>query len=97
MSNPFQCLNAIPEYRRSALQDALIAEWTYAPSGLEGNTFSLDDTDFFLREGLTAAGKTFREHCEIKGHANALKWIEHLVVTGVPLHVEDLFTLHRFI
>lgn len=69
MSDLFQCLDAIPEYRRAALQDALIAEWTCASAGLEGNTFSLGDTDFFLRERLTVAGKTFREHYEIKGHA----------------------------
>ena len=97
MSDLFQCLRAIPEYKRAALQDSLIAEWTCASAGLEGNTFSLGDTDFFLREGLTVSGKTFREHCEIKGHADALKWMEHLVVTEVPLRTEDLFTLHRFI
>lgn len=97
MSDLFQCLNPIPEYRRAALQDALIAEWTCASAGLEGNTFSLDDTDFFLREGLTVAGKSFREHCEIKGHADALKWMEHLVTPDMPLSQEHLFTLHRFI
>ena len=97
MSDLFQCLDAIPEYRRAALQDALIAEWTCASAGLEGNTFSLGDTDFFLREGLTIAGKTFREHCEIKGHADALKWMEHLVISNTPLSQEHLFTLHRFI
>ncbi len=97
MSDLFQCLDAIPEYRRAALQDALIAEWTCASAGLEGNTFSLGDTDFFLREGLTVAGKTFREHCEIKGHADALKWMEQLVITKTSLSQEHLFTLHRFI
>lgn len=97
MSDLFQCLDAIPEYRRAALQDALVAEWTCASAGLEGNTFSLGDTDFFLREGLTVAGKSFREHCEIKGHADALKWMEHLVITNTPLSQEHLFTLHRFI
>lgn len=85
MSDLFQCLDAIPEYRRAALQDAPIAEWTCASAGLEGNTFSLGDTDFFLREGLTVAGKTFQEHCEIKGHADALKWMEHLAITNTPL------------
>lgn len=34
------------------------------------------------------AGKTFREHCEIKGHADALKWIDHLVITNTPLRQE---------
>ena len=75
------------------MQDALIAEWTCASAGLEGNTFSLGDTDFFLREGLTVAGKSFREHCEIKGHADALKWMEHLVITNAPLSQEHLFTV----
>ena len=87
-SDLFQCLKAIPEYRLAALQDALIAEWTCASAALEGNTFSLGGTEFFLREGLTVAEKTFREHCEIKGHADALKWMDHLVITNTPLRQE---------
>lgn len=94
---PFPMLGRHSRIQAAALQDALIAEWTCASAGLEGNTFSLGDTDFFLREGLTVAGKTFREHCEIKGHADALKWMEQLVITKTPLSHEHLFTLHRFI
>ena len=36
------------------------------------------------------AGKTFREHCEIKGHADALKWMDHLVITNTPFRQEPL-------
>ena len=65
MSDLFQCLKAIPEYRLAALQDRIF------PAG-----------------GLTVAEKTFREHCEIKGHADALKWMDHLVITNTPLRQE---------
>lgn len=44
-------------------------DWTYHSNAIEGNTFSYQETAFFLREGLTVKGKTLREHLEIVNHA----------------------------
>ena len=94
---PFPMLGRHSRIQAGSLARRLIAEWTCASAGLEGNTFSLGDTDFFLREGLTVAGKTFREHCEIKGmrmHSNGWTTLSLPIPRFARNH---LFTLHRFI
>lgn len=50
-------------------------EWTYHSNAIEGNTFSLQETAFFLREGLTVKGKSLREHLEIINHAEAIDFL----------------------
>lgn len=50
-------------------------DWTYHTNAIEGNTFTLQETAFFLREGLTIKGKTLREHLEIINHAEAIEYL----------------------
>jgi Fic family protein len=42
--------------------------WTFNTNAIEGNTMTLQETTFFLREGLTVQGRT-EEHLEIKNHS----------------------------
>lgn len=51
-------------------------EWTYHSNALEGNTLTLGETAFFLREGLTIKGKTLREHQEVANHAEAILFLQ---------------------
>jgi Fic family protein len=51
-------------------------EWTYHSNAIEGNTFSYQETAFFLREGLTVKGKSLREHLEIINHAEAIDYLQ---------------------
>lgn len=51
-------------------------EWTYHSNAIEGNTFSYQETAFFLREGLTVKGKSLREHLEIINHAEAIDFLQ---------------------
>nr|WP_150959280.1 Fic family protein [Aneurinibacillus sp. XH2] len=54
-------------------------EWTYHSNAIEGNTFSYQETAFFLREGLTIKGKTLREHLEIVNHAEAIDYLQDAI------------------
>jgi Fic family protein len=51
-------------------------EWTYHTNAIEGNTFTYQETSFFLREGLTVKGKSLREHLEIVNHAEAIDYLQ---------------------
>jgi len=51
-------------------------EWTYHSNAIEGNTFTYQETAFFLREGLTVKGKSLREHLEIVNHAEAIDYLQ---------------------
>ncbi|MZP31083.1 Fic family protein [Heliobacterium undosum] len=51
-------------------------EWTYHTNALEGNTMTLQETVFFLREGLTVEGRTLREHMEMLNHVEAIDFMQ---------------------
>lgn len=54
-------------------------EWTYHSNAIEGNTMTLQETSFFLREGLTAKGKTLREHFEVINHSEAVYYLQDAI------------------
>ncbi|MCZ8517851.1 MULTISPECIES: Fic family protein [Paenibacillus] len=54
-------------------------EWTYHSNAIEGNTFTYQETAFFLREGLTVKGKSLREHLEIVNHAEAIDYLQDAI------------------
>jgi fido (protein-threonine AMPylation protein) len=75
-------------------QSRIRDEWTHDSTSIEGNTFTLGETSFVLKEGLTISGKSVKEHDEIRGHANAIDIIYHLA-NQERLSDEDLYELHR--
>lgn len=60
----------------STLAQKFREEWTYHTNGIEGNTMTLQETSFILREGLTAKGKTLREHFEVINHGEAIDYLQ---------------------
>lgn len=82
---------------RAGLIDQLMALWTHHSTGLEGNTVSLGDTLVILREGITVAGHSLREHQELHGHRDAIALLDALLRRNRGPTVTDLHGLHRCI
>ncbi|WP_236995044.1 Fic family protein [Heliomicrobium modesticaldum] len=59
-----------------ALSRKFREEWTYHTNALEGNTMTLQETVFFLREGLTVEGRTLKEHMEMLNHVEAIDFMQ---------------------
>ena len=93
----FKFLSALDTDLREFVLASLRCQWTHASTALEGNTFSLSDTQFFLREGLTVSGKSLQEHMEISGHAEGIELLYDLVENNRSLAEQDLFALHRVV
>ncbi|MEG2173503.1 MAG: Fic family protein [Desulfovibrionaceae bacterium] len=93
----FAFLEGLDADLRAALLEALRTLWTHTSTALEGNTFTLGDTAFFLQEGLTIGGKSLREHEEIYGHAKAIELVYDLVQSPNSLNEESLFALHTLV
>ncbi|MEW6608294.1 MAG: Fic family protein [bacterium] len=68
-----------------AVQEKLRIEWTYNSNAIEGNTLSLSETAFFLREGLTSKGKPFSEYLEAKNHAEAIDYLNDVIKKKISL------------
>lgn len=82
---------------RAGLIDQLMALWTHHSTGLEGNTVSLGDTLVILREGITVAGHSLREHQELHGHRDAIARLDALLRRNRGPTITELHELHRCI
>jgi Fic family protein len=96
-SRNFSFLNDLDNDLRISLLCALRDKWTHTSTGLEGNSFTLGDTEFFLKEGLTIGGKTLQEHMDIYGHAEAIEYLFDIVCNKTLLSQSELFELHRLV
>lgn len=83
--------------RLAAVKEKLRIDWTYNSNAIEGNTFTLQETVFVLREGLTVKGKPLSEYLEVIGHAEAIDWLEEVVREKRPLTERLIKDLHAIV
>ncbi len=72
-------------------------DWNYHSNAIEGNTLTYGETRAFLLHGITAAGKPFRDYLDMKGHKEALEYLEELVRNQAPLTEVALRELHKIL
>ncbi|MCM8536300.1 MAG: Fic family protein [Lentisphaeraceae bacterium] len=87
-------LDNLDDDLKDILKQRIRDEWTHDSTSIEGNTLTLGETSFILKEGLTISGKSLREHDEIRGHANAIKLI-YQIAHNKDLMEEDILNLHK--
>jgi Fic family protein len=89
-------LNGLADDIKQNLLGQLRVLWTHTSTAIEGNTLTLDETAFVLREGLTIKGKPLKDHRDVEGHARAIDLMYDLVKKD-KLDASDLFALHRLV
>lgn len=72
-------------------------DWNYNSNAIEGNQLSYGETIAFLNFGLTAKGKPFKDHLDIKGHNEAIGFMLQLIKEDRPLSESDIKDLHKII
>lgn len=72
-------------------------DWNYNSNAIEGNQLSYGETVAFLNFGLTAKGKPFKDHLDIKGHNEAIEFMLQLIKEDRPLSESDIKDLHKII
>jgi Fic family protein len=80
---------------RAALLIQLRDLWTHTSTAIEGNSLTLGETAFVLREGLTVAGKPLKDHQEVVGHARAIDLLWSCLEQGKVFGEQELFALHK--
>jgi Fic family protein len=80
---------------RAALLIQLRDLWTHTSTAIEGNSLTLGETAFVLREGLTVAGKPLKDHQEVVGHARAIDLLWRCLEPGKTFGEQELFALHK--
>ncbi|OQA80975.1 MAG: Adenosine monophosphate-protein transferase and cysteine protease IbpA precursor [Lentisphaerae bacterium ADurb.Bin242] len=81
---------------RDNLKQQLAVYWTYSSNAIEGNTLTLEETDFVIREGLTIEGKPLRDLVEARTHYNAVDVVSRMI-NNPSMTEEMLFDLHKTI
>ncbi|MBI4449458.1 Fic family protein [Candidatus Uhrbacteria bacterium] len=81
----YQQRRPLPDDERAALQEKLRLEWTYHSNALEGNSLTLGETAFYLREGLTSEGKPLVDFLEARNHAEAVDRLHSMVNRERPI------------
>ncbi len=69
--------------KMAIMAEKLNIEWTYHSNAIEGNTLTLAETSFFLREGLTVEGKPLDDHLAAKNHYEAIHYLEECLNLGI--------------
>ncbi len=72
-------------------------DWNYHSNKIEGNSLSYGETKALILFGITAQGKPLKDHIEITGHNEAVKWIEELVHQDFPIHETFIRKLHELL
>jgi Fic family protein/DNA-binding XRE family transcriptional regulator len=72
-------------------------EYTFESNRIEGNTFTLRETDLVINEGLTISEKSMREHLEVINHQEAISYIKHLMDKNITLNEREVLSIHNLI
>ncbi|MEZ4958834.1 MAG: Fic family protein [Saprospiraceae bacterium] len=83
--------------RETYIMQKLRLDWNYHSNHLEGNSLTFGETKALILFGITAAGKPLKDHFEMTGHDEAVKWIEEVVKEGRPLTENFIRELHLLI
>ncbi len=72
-------------------------DWNYHSNAIEGNSLTYGETRALLLYGLTAKGKPFKDHLDIKGHNEAIDFLLALVKDDRPLSELDIREMHKLV
>ena len=85
-----------PDQAGKAMQ-RLRLEWTYHSNAIEGNSLTYGETRALLMHGVTADGKPLKDHLDIKGHREALDYLERFVQAEEPLTLTAIREMHKIL
>lgn len=95
LRDEIDALRPLDPVQAARVRQKLNLEWNYHSNAIEGNTLTLGETRAFLLYGITAHGKPFRDYLDIKGHHEAIGYLEDLVRGEEVLTEALLRELHR--
>lgn len=90
-------LRPLTKEQEDTIMQKFRLDWNYHSNNLEGNSLTYGETKALLLYGITAQGKPLKDHFEITGHDEAIKWIEDLVKGDYPLTENFIRELHTLL
>jgi len=72
-------------------------DWNFHSNNIEGNALTFGETKALILHGITAQGKPLKDHFEIAGHDEAIKWVLDIVKDERSLSENFIRELHKLI
>lgn len=85
-----------PEQEKKIMQKFRL-DWNYHSSNIEGNSLTFGETKALILFGHTAQSKPLKDHLELSGHDEAIKYIEDIIKKERPLTETFIRELHKII
>ncbi len=79
------------------IMQKLRLDWNYHSNAIEGNPMTYGETVTYLMYGLTAKGKTLKDHLDIRGHNEAIYMLLNMVKDERNFTESDIRELHKVI
>jgi Fic family protein len=86
----------LPEMEQRIMQKFRL-DWNYHSNNLEGNSLTFGEIKALIFHNITANGKPLKDHAEVIGHDEAIKWILEIVKKDRPLNEQFIRELHVLI
>lgn len=71
--------------------------WTYHSNAIEGNSLTQGETEVFLMEGLTAKNKPLKDHLDLRGHSDAINYLQDFIRDKEVLTEAAIRKLHEIL
>ena len=97
LKQKLDALRPLPDWAIRQLKADMLVRFTYHSNAIEGNTLTIFETKAVLEDGIIVDGKSLREHLDVVGHAQAIRYLEELVNEKAPLTSRVLKELHNLI
>lgn len=90
-------LRPIKPEDESRIMQKFRLDWNFHSNSLEGNSLTYGETVDLLLNDITAQGKSFKDHGEIRVHNEAIKYAEEAVKDNISLTEHLIRGLHQLI
>jgi Fic family protein len=97
LKNELDAFRPLGREQEAIIMQKFRLDWNYHSNHLEGNSLTYGETKALILFGLTAQGKPLKDHFEITGHDEAVKWIEDIVKQEYPLTESFIRELHTLL
>ncbi|MEX1364922.1 MAG: Fic family protein [Nannocystaceae bacterium] len=87
----------LPAEAEARVMQKLRLDWNYHSNAIEGNSLDHGETRAFLMHGITAKGKPLKDYLDIRGHNEAIGFLEDVVRNEETLRESDLRALHKVV
>ena len=97
LKKQLDALRPIDKEHEAIIMQKFRLDWNYHSNHLEGNALTYGETKALILFGVTAQGKTLKDHFEITGHNEAINWVIDMVKGERPLTENFIRELHELL